>query len=832
MSTDEPSSFGALLRQFRLAKGLSQESLAGRARISTEAIGALERGNRTSPQRTTLSLLIDALELDHGGRLQLEAAAVKPPLPRKRALRGSLPEPPPPAERSNLPHSLTRFVGRSAEMVLLLELIREHKLVTITGVGGVGKTRMAIELGLHLLDQFPDGIWLIELAALRDASLLPQAISAVLNISEIPGRPLLDSIASALRSKALLLIVDNCEHVIDGAARAIEQLVRSCHGLTVVATSREPLRVGEAVFRMPILRYPAGGAVKNAAEASEFAAVELFLQGARAASPGFTLTDRNVAAISSICRQLDGIPLAIELAAAKVAAFGVEQIAGNLRERFRLLRGGSRNALPRQQTLRALVDWSFDLLTVQEQDFLTALSVFSGGFTEEAAAFVCVDDSQDEVDVFYLLGSLIDKSLVVTDAYGERANRYSLLETIRIYAHDRLVEQARRDTICGRHASYMLAFARRTAASFESAHDDEWYDLVRTDIDNIRDALEWSLAQGHDIALGAELGAILGPYWESRSYGEGKRWLTAAHEVLDRLEPHVGARVLLEYVRALPFDEHAMALSEAAVRAYRDANDMPGLCHALEYRARALINIARYDDAARVLAESEHLSSDAEHHTGAARLEALHGFADVYAGKTESAHAHFVKAEALLPPPSPPRELALVMRGFAVVALMRSAPSLAVEYARRALHLVEDGGNVRIVGIARSVLAHSLLAAGRAAEACDFAREAIGALGGTQTSLIFSDAVIVLAAAYESLGRHEEVMRLLPFLHRLPLPPFRSDFLIEALQTDTLAKLEERMGHSAFADACASGSQIDELALVDELSHDRNARPQYTRHSH
>jgi len=829
VNTDQPSSFGSLLRQFRLAKGLSQESLAERARVSTEAIGALERGNRTSPQRTTLSLLIDALDLDTRDRLQLEAAAVKPPLPRKRSLREAAEKP---VERSNLPHSLSRFVGRSAEMVLLLELIREHKLVTITGVGGVGKTRTAIELGLRLLDRFPDGIWLIELAALRDASLLPQAISAVLNVSEIPGRPLLASIASALRSKKVLLIVDNCEHVIDGAARTIEELVRSCDGLTIIATSREPLRVGEVVFRMPTLPYPTGGAAQNAVGASEFAAVELFLQGARAASPGFTLTDRNAAAITSICRQLDGIPLAIELAAAKVTAFSVEQIAGNLRERFRLLRGGSRSALPRQQTLRALVDWSFDLLTAQERDFLSALSVFSGGFTVEAAAFVCVDDDRDDADVFYLLGSLIDKSLVVTDAYGERANRYSLLETIRIYAQNHLVGEPRHDAICGRHARHMLAFARRTAASFESTHDDEWYDLVRTDIDNIRDALEWSLAQEHDVALGAELGAILGPYWESRSYGEGKRWLTAAHAVLDRLEPHLAARVLLEYVRTLPYNEHTIALSEAAVRAYRDGNDAPGLRRALEYRAQTLINIGRYDEAARVLAESEHLSSDAAHHAGAARLEALHGFADLYAGNAESAYAHFVKAEALLPPPSSPRELALVMRGFAEVALARGAPSLAVEHAQRALHFVEDGGNVRIVGTACYVLAQCLLAAGHAAEASDVARRAIGALGGTQVPLDFSDAVIVLAAAYVRLGRYEEATKLLPFLHRKPVPPFRSGFLIEALQDQTLAKLEEWMGHAAFADACASSGQIDELALVDELSRDHNASPQHTGHSH
>ncbi len=831
MNTDEPASFGALLREFRLAKGLSQESLAGRARISTEAIGALERGDRMCPQRTTLSLLVGALDLETPDRLRLEAAAVKPSLPRKRTPR-SAPLQPPPVERSNLPHALARFVGRSGEMTILLELIREHRLVTITGVGGVGKTRMAIELGLRLLDRFPDGIRLVELAALRDASLLPQAIAAVLNVAEIPGRPLLASIVSALRSKTLLLIVDNCEHVIDGAARTAEQLVRSCEGLTIIATSREPLRVGEAVFRMPTLPYPPAGAAPNADEASEFAAVELFLQGARAASPSFTLTDGNAPAIASICRQLDGVPLAIELAAAMAAAFSVEHIAGNLRERFRLLRGGSRNALPRQQTLRALVDWSFDLLTDQEQDFLTALSVFSGGFSVEAAAFVCVEEGHNDADAFYLLGSLIDKSLVVSDAYGERANRYSLLETIRIYAHDRFIEQPRHDPIRWKHASYMLAFARRTAASFESKHDNEWYELVRTDIDNIRNALEWSLAQGHDVALGAELAAILGPYWESRSYGEGKRWLTAARAVLDRLDPHAAARVLLEYVRALPFDEDAIALSEAAVRACRDADDATGLRRALEYRARTLINVGLYDDASRAIAEMEHLLSDAAPDAGAARLEAMHGFADLYSGKTESADAHFHRAAALLPPPASPRELALVMRGFAEVALVRGAPSLAVEHAQRALHLVEDGGNVRIVGIARYVLAHCLLAAGRAPEACDLAREAIGALGGAQASLIFSEAVIVLAAAYERLGQYEETARLLPFLQRQPLPPFRSDFLVKALKDDTLAKLRERMGHAAFADACTSGSQIDELALVDELSHDRMVSPLRARHSH
>jgi tetratricopeptide (TPR) repeat protein len=351
---------------------------------------------------------------------------------------------------------------------------------------------------------------------------------------------------------------------------------------------------------------------------------------------------------------------------------------------------------------------------------------------------------------------------------------------------------------------------------------------VRSDIDNIREALEWSLAQGHDIPLGAELSAILGPYWEARSYGEGKRWLTAAHAVLDQLEPQLAARVLLECVRALPFDEHAIALSEAAVRAYRDANDLPGLCYALEYHARTLINIGRYDEASRVLAESEHLSSDVEHYSGAVRLEILRGFGDLYAGKTESAHTHFAKAELL---PSSPRELAQITRGFAEVALVRGAPSLAVQYAQRALDLYEEGGNIRMVGVARSVLAHSCLAAGRAAEACDLARDAIVALGGAQAPVFFSDAVIVLAAAYERLGRHEEAARLLPFLRRLPLPPFRSDVLIQALQRDTLAKLEEHMGRSAFADACASDDQIDELVLVDELSHGRDARPQYTRHA-
>jgi predicted ATPase/DNA-binding XRE family transcriptional regulator/AraC-like DNA-binding protein len=791
MNGDERLSFGALLRKHRLATGLSQESLAARARLSTEAIGALERGTRKSPQRQTLALLIDALELEAGDREELAAAAVKPSGPRHITA----------LQHSNLPLLLTRFVGRAHETDRLEHLVRDRKLVTITGVGGVGKTRMAVELGRSIAGRFPDGVWLIQLAALREGRLLAQTIASALAIPDVPGRPVLGSILEALRAQSLLLIIDNCEHVIDDAARTIAALLASCSDVSIVATSREPLRIdGEVVFRLPTL--------------AQSPAVELFVQGARAASPGFASTDRDDATIASICRHLDGIPLAIELASAKVSAFTVDQIADNLNERFALLRGGARTALPRQQTLRALIDWSFDLLSHAERSFLAALSVFSGSFTIEAAAFVCLE-KRDDPDAFIILASLVDKSLVAIGMHDQPAHRYSLLETVRLYAWERLEQAGACEATLARHAAFMLAFAQGVAASLESTYDERWHTHIGPEIDNIRHSLDWSLAQKHDIALGAELAAVLGPYWESHGYGEGKRWLAAAGDVAEMLDARIAARIFLEYVRTLPFDEHTIELSEGAVRAYRDVDDPAGLCRALEYRAQTLINIGRYDEAARALIESEGRAADAGYAVGMARLETLNGFADLYARRTDEAERRFRKAEALMPAHAHPRELALVARGFAEVALVRNAPDVAIEHSRRALQVLTGRNNVRVAGAARYHLAHCLLASGRAEEASQAALQAIQELGETQASQAFAEAVTILAAAYVQLGRHEQAATLLPFLHAQSNGPFCSPYLIVDLRNATLSALEARMGNAAFAAARSSHAQLDERTLVE-----------------
>jgi predicted ATPase len=805
------------LRKLRLSRGLSQEALADLARISTEAIGALERGNRKLPHRQTLTLLIDALELEAPDRAMLEAAAFKPSLPRQRSQMG---EPfPAHADRTNLPKLLTHFVGRESELESLEQLIRERRLVTITGAGGVGKTRTSIQVSTAIADRFRDGAWLVDLAPLRDATLVPQAIAAALEIREISGHALVKTIASTLRAKNLLLIVDNCEHVIDEAAETIDFLLKECSEVSILATSRQPLGIqGEGVFRLPTFAFPDETATLDATAAVQFPAIELFVQSAKAAESSFALTDNNASAVASICRHIDGIAFAIELAAAKVAALSVSQIAAYLKYRFELLTGGTRNALPRQQTLRALIDWSFDLLPERERAFLSRLSIFPGGFSAEAAAAACTDETGTERDALGLLISLVEKSLVVSEPGSDGEKRFRLLETTREYARERLAASGQFEEIARRCADYILAFARRTRPAFGSTAQEGWLNVVAPEIENVRSVLEWALAEEHEIALGAEVAATFGPFWESRSYAEGKRWLTAARGVITRLEPHLAARVLLEYVRGLPLDEEAIELSELAINAYRSVHDIPGLCHALAYRAQILINAGRYEEASEIAKEGEALSPHQIDVVAMAHLSVIHGFADLYQHKLESAFALFDRADSLLKKEPHPREEALISRGFAEVALARGRIDEAVELYTRALDLLEGSDNIRMIGLARYQLAHGLLLANRINEALGYAVAAVKNLIGAQVPFAFLEAVMLCAAAYERSADYKQAARLLGFVNeRIALLPFKFGVLMEDLRTTTSSALEARMGQAAFTDALRSGAPLDELGILAEI---------------
>ncbi|MBK9116708.1 MAG: winged helix-turn-helix domain-containing protein [Betaproteobacteria bacterium] len=424
----------------------------------------------------------------HGYRLTLDVAAGEPTGPA-------------PLGRHNLPRQLTRFIGREAEVADCGRLLGASRLLTLTGIGGIGKTRLSLEVAQLAIDRFPDGIWLVEFAPLREATLVPQAIAAALGVAQQTGRTLLDAIVSHVAARRLLIVLDNCEHLLAACAHVAKRLLEAAGGLTVMASSREPLHlVGETAYPLPALSTPDAGTV-DALAASD--AVRLFVDRANAVQPEFELTPANAASVGAICTRLDGIPLAIELAAAHVRSLSVDAIAQRLADRFRLLRIGDRTAAPRHQTLRAAIDWSYELLTPPERSVLQRLAVFVGGWTLDAAVAVAADPGLAAADFVALHGELVEKSLVVAE---HARDRYSLLETVRLYAAERLGADGNAATTRTRHFEYCLSLAEAAAARTGTAQEDWWRELT-ADRENLREAHAWSTRD--DARARAELQLVI-----------------------------------------------------------------------------------------------------------------------------------------------------------------------------------------------------------------------------------------------------------------------------------------------------------------------------------
>jgi predicted ATPase/class 3 adenylate cyclase len=412
----------------------------------------------------------------------------------------------------NLPIQLTSFVGRERELAEVRRLLSSRRLVTLTGSGGCGKTRLALQVGADALEQFTDGVWLVELAPLADPSLVSHAVASTLGVREEPGRPLLTTLAEHLRAKQLLLVLDNCEHLIEVCAQLADALLRACTRLTMLASSREALGIaGERPFRVPSLGLPQAGPTPSLAQVAACEAVRLLVERASTVQPTFALTEQNAAAVAQVCQRLDGIPLALELAAARVRALTVEQVAERLDDRFHLLSGGSRTALPRQQTLRALIDWSHDLLAEPERIVLRRLSVFIGGWTLEAAEAVCSGDGVEQNLVLDLLTRLVDKSLALVEDHKQGAVRYHLLETVRQYAGEKLLEAAEVEVVRDRHLAWFLALVGEAHAHFGSMEQYAWVRRLAADDANLQAALEWSRAEASETESELRLaGGMLG----------------------------------------------------------------------------------------------------------------------------------------------------------------------------------------------------------------------------------------------------------------------------------------------------------------------------------
>jgi predicted ATPase/DNA-binding XRE family transcriptional regulator len=594
-------SFGHLLKRYRVAAGLSQEALAERAGVSVDAISYLERDVRHAPQRATLDLLVAALAVDDDSRRQIEEAAK---LARARGPqaqpRGVLSDLPGKFLLNNLPPELTSFVDREREVAEIKELLQSYRLVTLVGTGGAGKTRCAIRVAQGELHGSGDGVSFSDLAPTYDPALVSTAIARTLRVQEAPNRPMLETLLAFLRRKRFLLILDNCEHVIDETRRVVTAVLNNCPDVRIVATSRESLSIaGEHVYRIPSLPVPSPSELLAPQQVSQYGAVQLFSDRAASADNSFTLTIDSAPHVADICRRLDGIPLAIELAAARVKALSPHELAQRLDERFRLLTAGDRSALPRHRTMRALIDWSYDLLSDDERRLFRTLSIFSGGFTLETAAAVCSEGEVDEIVVLDLLSSLVDKSLVQA-AIVEGDTRYRLLESTRQYARQKLSSACEEETMAHAHARAFLGLAEQLSDAWEITSDRAWHAQAEPEVENFRSALSWAFGPRGDALLGQRLAGVLRSVWFSFGPSEGRRWVQAAQErvtadtpaavlaTLDLAEAQL-AGLLMERKASLPPAERALAR-------YRDLDDAHGIALAERQVGTALVFLGKIAD--------------------------------------------------------------------------------------------------------------------------------------------------------------------------------------------------------------------------------------------
>lgn len=424
----------------------------------------------------------------------------------------------------NLPVNLPALIGRESELACVLELGSDAPVLTLVGAGGVGKTRLALAVAEQAKGVFKDGAWLVELAPVADPSLLTRVVASAIGIHEEQDRPLLDTLLDFLRHAQLLIVLDNCEHLVEACARWVERIVQGSAGVRVLATSREPLGIAcERVWRVQSLRTPDPGENPSPAELMTYSAPQLFVQRAVAADPAFRVTEANAAAVARICHQLDGIPLALELAAARIRSMRVEQIAARLHDRFALLTRGSRTALERHQTLRSLIDWSYELLSAPERMLLRRLAVFAGGWTLEAAESACAGDGLEPAAMLELLATLVEKSLVMLDDRAAQP-RYRMLETIRQYGLEKLQAAGEEEAMRTRHLCQLVGFAEAIRVRLAGEDQLHWHARAEAELDNLRVALKWAQQSGQP-GLGLRLLNALHRHWyKTMQWGEIAGW--------------------------------------------------------------------------------------------------------------------------------------------------------------------------------------------------------------------------------------------------------------------------------------------------------------------
>jgi len=625
------------------------------------------------------------------------------------------------ATPNNLPQQLSSFVGRERELAEIGKLLRSTRLLTLTGAGGLGKTRLSLHIAADLLDEFSDGVWFVELAPLSDARLVAQAVASALGVTEEVGRPVIEALVKLAAERRMLLILDNCEHLIDASAELARQLLQAGPHLKILTSSREPLRIaGETVYPVPALATPDASQPINVERLAQFEAARLFIDRAAAAQPSFRLTAQNAAAVADICRRLDGIPLALELAAARARSLSIESIAARLGDRFALLVGGDRTALPRQQTLRALIDWSHELLTDRERVLFRRLAVFAGGFTLEGAEALRAAGKEDLPDVYAILSQLVEKSLVELDSEGKR---YRLLETVRQYAQERLDESGESDQTRNAHLAFCLALAETADLNLRGPDAGGWLARLDFELENLIAAHAWCDRAEAGAVLGLRLVHALRFYLTSRGLmALGHRAMVEALErpgaqerSLARCRALFGAGQLGCFMGRYP---EAKGYLEESLAIARDIGDKTRVAMALQPLAMACLGLADIAGARGHLEEAVTMAQQLGNKRELAA--AFNGLAQLHRveGKLDAAEPLYEKVVAVARDLGDRDSVAIGLLNLAMVAIGGQAGDRACAMLLEVLAIVGESGSKRL---GQSVLE---VAAGLAAMRGDSARAA------------------------------------------------------------------------------------------------------------
>jgi predicted ATPase/class 3 adenylate cyclase len=722
----------------------------------------------------------------------------------------------------NLPAQLTSFIGRDAEVAEVKRLLSEARLVTLTGSGGCGKTRLSIQAASELGADYSNGVWFVELAPLADPALVPRAVATVLGLREDSKRPILTVLTDFLRTKSLLLVLDNCEHLIVSCAQLSEALLRACPKLRILASSREALGIaGEVSYRVSSLTTPDPAHLPPLAELSQMDAIRLFVERAGTAKAGFALTAQNAPVMARICKRLDGIPLAIELAASRVKMLSVDQVAARLDDRFRLLTGGSRTALPRQQTLRAMIDWSYSLLSEQEKIVFRRLAVFVGGWTLEAAEFVCAGDGIEQFEVLDLLTRLVDKSLMMAEEWmGE--TRYRRLETIRQYSREKFLDSNEVEAVRDRHLTFYGQFAETADLGLQGRDRAAWMRRLEVEHDNLRAALEWGLAREPDSALRI-VGALL-TFWAPAGYAvEGHAWTKQALAQVEALPPlsREAARQRLtaraEALRGLAFlslsqgdNATAQLKAEESVALYRQSDDKGGLAFALVILAMSLEFLGAGAQAETMLQESLALARAAgDVYVAAWALNTLARVTAALHSDFDTARRYVEEAIRLS------RESGLFYQEGVAAQMLGTIAAFRNDYAEARARFEEAIPAHRELGarfnvtLAMSDLAHLERRYGNHARALELYRETILAFQEVGQHGAVSHQLECFAFIAEARGQLAHAVRLLgaaEALRERAGTPMTPDEQPEYDQH--VSAIQKRIGESAFSAAWAEGRAL------------------------